>query len=369
MKFTFWAWVAILADLGLFVSPLPMSHSLSAFAAVWLLHACSCAILATVTYALLPFRYRRPLLLVWLLMFGFAFIAPVIGSIGMLLVAHLALHRESPKAFQATPLSLELPEYDVQSKESHRAGQGAIRMRLGTNVPESIRMQSLLTLQVVPNRVANPILEELLGDETDDVRLVAFGMLDAKEKVISNHIREERGNLAQKLTEEQRYSTLRHLAELHWELIYASLAQGELRKHMLGEARRYADEAIAIASKVDAGLLFLRGRILLAQSVFEEAEISIRTAVLYGLNEASALPYLAEIAFHHRHFESVRGLMQRLYGLEVTNRTQAVVTLWTGHVESGVFAHLAPRAQAIVDLWTGHDSVIYYSDHNVLHHI
>lgn len=374
MKATYWAWGAILADLGLFVGPLPMAHSLAAFMAVWSLHACSCAILATATYALLPSRYRSPLWSVWLLMFGFSFIAPVIGSIGMLFVAHTALHRDTPQALQATPLSLALPEYDVQSKESNRAGQGAIRMRLATNVPANIRMQSLLTLQAVPNRVANPILENLLGDETDDVRLVAFGMLDAGEKLVTNLIRQERSNLEQKQTVEQRHICLRHLAELHWELIYASLAQGELRKHMLDEARRYADEAIACAGKTDAGLLFLRGRILLAQSEIDEAgvdeaEDSIRNAVACGLSEASALPYLAEMAFRNRRFDVVHGIMQRLSGLEVTSRTQAVVTLWTGHADSGVYAHLTPRAQAIVDLWTGRDSVTNYSDRRILHHL
>jgi hypothetical protein len=348
-----------------------MAHSLPAFLAVWAMHACSCAVLATATYTLLPARYRQPLWSVWSLMFGFAFIAPVIGSIGMLFVAHTALHREVPKAPAATPLSLALPEYDIQSKESHRAGQGAIRMRLATNVPANVRMQSLLTLQSVPNRVSNPILEDLLGDATDDVRMVAFGMLDAEEKIISNHIRLERANLDKNLPDEQRHICLRHLAELHWELIYASLAQGELRRHMLGEARRYADAAIAsaVVDKADAGLLFLRGRILLAQSEIDEAEVSIRVAVINGLPEASALPYLAEMAFRKRSFAATHGLMQRLAELEVTSRTQAVVSLWTGHTDNAAYAHLSPRAQAIVDLWTGRDSVVNYSDRHLLQHL
>lgn len=346
MKTIFWAWGAILADLALFVGPLPMAHSLVAFLGIWLLHAGFCAILATATHALLPARYRTPLLFVWLLMFCIAFIAPVIGPFGMLLIAYSIQHRDAPSAHQTKLFSIMLPEFEALGKESHRAGQGAIRTKLASNVPAKIRMQSLLTLQAVPSRVANPILENLLGDQTDDVRLVAFGMLDAEEKKLSSHLHRELANLDQNLTQEQRSSCLSHLAELHWELIYTSLSQGELRKHLLGEARRYADEAIACAVKADAGLLFLRGRILLAQGEFAEAEQSISRAVVFGLPEASALPYLAEMAFQNRQFDVVFNIMRRLSQLEVTG-----------------------RSQAIIDFWVGRDSVNNYSDHVILPHL
>ncbi len=369
MKSLYWAWGAILADLGLFIGSLPLEYSGAAFAAVWSLHALCCAILAVATWLLLPLRYRQPRLPVALLLFCFAFMAPVIGAIGVLLIVQTTLRRDTVKPLMATPLSVSLPEYDVRSEQATRAGQGAIRVRLGASVPESVRMKSLLTLQAVPQRVANPILEDLLGDEADDVRLVAFGMLDAEEKLLTEHIHHERLNLERPLTKEQRYSGLRRLAELHWELIYASLAQGELRKYMLDEARRYADAALASADKADGGLHFLRGRILMAQGEYDEAVVAIGHAVSSGMSEASALPYLAEIAFQNRRFEYVHGIMQRLSELELSGRTRAVVTLWTGHVDASVYDRLSPRAQAIVDLWTGRDSVFNFCDHRILHHL
>lgn len=369
MKSLYWAAGAILADLGLFVGTLPLEHSTAAFLAVIGLHALCCAVLAAATWLLLPLRYRRPLVPVLLLLFCFAFMAPVIGAIGVLLIAQTTLRRDSAGPLLATPQSVGLPEYDVRSEQTTRAGQGAIRVRLGASVPESVRMKSLLTLQAVPQRVANPILEDLLGDETDDVRLVAFGMLDAEEKLLTEHIQREREALERPLAPEQRYSCLRRLAELHWELIYASLAQGELRKFMLDEARRHADAALACTDKADGGLHFLRGRILMAQGEYDEAVMAIGSAVSGGLSEASALPYLAEIAFQKRRFGYVLGIMQRLSELELSGRTRAVVTLWTGHVDASVYDHLSPRTQAIVDLWTGRDSVYNFCDHRILRHL
>jgi hypothetical protein len=346
MKTFYWAWGAVLADLGLFIGPLSMSTAAADFLVLWGLHAGACAVIATAGYLLLPVRYRQPRWAVWLLMADFAFIAPVLGPVGLLLIVHVSLRREADPVRRAMPISVDLPEYDVQSRDPKRAGQGAIRARLTANVPGNVRMQSLLMLQAVPKRVANPILDELLGDAADDVRLLAFGMLDAEEKHLSVHIHRERKNLERPLDARQRYDCLSHLAWLHWELIYASLAQGELRRHMLAEAYRYVEAALALDQPQEAGILFQRGRILLAQGELAAAEQSITAAMALGQPESSALPYLAEIAFQRREFAAVRRFMAPMVGHYVT-----------------------PRTQAIVDFWTGRDSMAGFGDSRVLAHI
>jgi hypothetical protein len=369
MKLLYWAWGAILTDLGLFVSTLPFEKTAAVFLSVVLLHATCCAVLAVAIWMLLPLRYRQPRLAILLLLFLFAFMAPVMGAVGVLLIAQTTLRRDGPQAMVAIPQSLVLPKYDVRSEQSMRVGQGAVRVRLGTQVPEKVRLKSLLTLETIPGRVANPILEELLGDETDDVRLLAFGLLDGEEKSLSEHIRVERAALERLTEREARYECLCRLAELHWELVYTSLARGELRRFMLGEARRYVEEALACAVRQEAALHFLRGRILMALGEYGEAGISIREAVAHGLSEVSALPYLAEIAFRGRHFVQVYDIMKRLAELELFGRTQAVVHLWTQRAEVGQASHLSSRAQAIVDLWTGRDRASNYTDYRAIHHL
>jgi hypothetical protein len=330
MNSIYWAWGAVLADLGLFLSPLILSGSIAAFWGVLVAHAAACAVVASSCYLLMPAHFKTPRAMVWLLLFDFAFISPIVGAIGMLLMTRITLRQAADKSLLAVPVSVELPEYDVQGKDVNRSGQGAIRSRLGVNVPADIRMQSLLTLQAVPNRVSNPILEDLLGDSTDDVRLVAFGMIDAEEKKISVHIQREREVLVRELMPEQRYTCLRHLAELHWELIYASLAQGELRNHILGQARKYLEEALAVGVPANSGLLFLKGRILLAQGEIENAEAAISQSVALGQPKISALPYLAEMAFKRREFALVKQFMQQLVELNAASRTRAIADFWTG---------------------------------------
>ncbi len=141
-----WTWAAILAELGIFLSPLTQSNSLAAFLGVLTAHLAAAAVVAASTYLMMPRRYRQPRVPVFFLMFGFAFIAPVIGALGLLFIARAALRADGGYERFAVPVLVTLPEYDVQSKDTHRSGQGAIRSRLGEEVPAHIRMQSLLTL-------------------------------------------------------------------------------------------------------------------------------------------------------------------------------------------------------------------------------
>jgi len=251
-------------------------------------------------------------------MFCFAFIAPVVGAVGLLIIIRGTLQKTLAESSFAVPVPVELPVYDVQSKDLRRgSSQGAIRSRLGHEVPSHLRMQSLLTLQAVPSRVSNPILEELLGDDTDDVRLVAFGMLDAEEKKIASAMRQESERLEQAQT-----------PELNWELVYACLAQGELRHHILAQAARFADEALALGFSSGSGLVFLRGRIWLEQGDLDAARQAIEQSVTLGQPKTSAWPYLAEIAFRQRDFTAVRQYMKQLSKLNLASRTRAVANFW-----------------------------------------
>lgn len=329
-----WTWAAALADLGLILSPAVSSTSLLSFTQVLLAHSAICCVVALATYLMLPRRFAQPRVAATGLLFCFAFIAPVVGALGLLALVRTQLRQTLAQVQRATPVPVELPVYDVQTHEGRRGSQGAIRSRLGHEVPAGIRMQSLLTLQAVPSRVSNPILEDLLGDDTDDVRLVAFGMLDSEEKKIASLIREALLRLPDLRQPQQRFECLRQLAELHWELVYACLAQGELRQHMLTQAARYADEALAHGQTAGSGLIFLRARIWLEQGELEAAQQAMEQALALGQPRTSVWPYLAEIAFMRRDFTQVRRYMQQLTGLNLGSRTRAVEDFWVQrHVE------------------------------------
>ena len=75
-----WAWAAVLAEVSLAFSPLILDNSLLALLGILTLHSVASAIVASSTFLFLPRRFRQPRFVTWLLMFNFAFIAPVVGA-------------------------------------------------------------------------------------------------------------------------------------------------------------------------------------------------------------------------------------------------------------------------------------------------
>ena len=298
-----------------------VAHILLSLVAGWLIHA------------LFPPRYQHPRKAVVGLIFVFSFVLPVVGAVGLWWITRATFRSIQASQRIAIPKLIELPIFDVQTKESIQVGQGSLRSKLNQSAAPDVRMQSLLTLQAVPNRTANPILENLLSDDADDVRLVAFGMLDSQEKSISQQIRHELDRLGDgDIPPLQRFDCFRQLAQLNWELVYAGLAQGGLRKHIIGQSLHYVTEALALCPVLnrppDAGLLFLQGRIALDQRNIEEAKHCIDEAVQAGCSSSSAAMLLAEVAFLHTDIDAVVTIMQDVATKNYTARARAVRDYW-----------------------------------------
>lgn len=338
-------YLALVTDVGAFFSLLALSTQPAALPALLGLHGLASALLALSLFPVLPNNYRQQKIWALLLLFALAFMAPVVGPIAVALMLRLSFPKDDRD--KRPPRTIGLPEFDPRAKDVTRAARGTIRSRLGKHVPEPLRLQSLLTLQAVPNPVANPILEALLADDADDIRLVAFGMLDAKEKSLSQQIQRERAQLEAASSDKQHYRALRNLADLHWELIYARLVQGELRLHILETAWSYVERAKEYPEAVqDAPLALLEGRIHMALGRPAEAQAAFERSLRLGQPAASVLPYLAELAFLRRDHAEVRRLMQEL----------------SSH-------QLAPRVRSLADLWTGRHSTLAIRDWRVLPHL
>lgn len=333
-----WSYDVLPTDVVDLVASLVHPADTTTFFALLLLYALACAIIAAVVFPALPRRYRSPRWAILALLLILCFMAPIVGPlVAVVLVKCNRTGRGSGMREQALQI-LTPPEFELRSKEVDRTNQGAIRSRLARHVPDQLRMQSLLKLQAVPQPVANPILVDLLSDEIDDIRLVAFGMLDAKERVLSKLIQGEQEKLARAKTDGQRYASLRNLADLHWELVYASLAQNELRQHMLETALSYVRQARQFPeANHDAQLARLEGRILMAMENYPQAQAALERSLTLGQPKTSVVPYLAELAYLMGDYARVRQLLQELSDQQVKPAMRIVIDLWTGRDTTKVF--------------------------------
>jgi tetratricopeptide (TPR) repeat protein len=147
------------------------------------------------------------------------------------------------------------------------------------------------------------ILRQALKDPVDDVRLLAYAMLDEKEKKISERINRHQQQL-KNIDSENSLPVALRLAQDYWEMAYLGLAQGGVRTHFLHRAK---DLLLPLVEhKADAIASRLLGRIYLALEQWDEAEDHLLLALDLGIEPQQVLPYLAEAAFHRRQFEKVK---------------------------------------------------------------
>lgn len=279
---------------------------------------------------LLPEKYRTPRTAVLSLLFSFAFFIPLVGLAGILLSIVVTLI--SPRISPPRPFAeLKTPEYVVSmhGAEPNIRFAGLRQLLLDSDAPSEVRLKALIVLQNMPGRVAGPMLRKLLGDPADDIRLVAYGMLDAQEKRINTAIQTELENLARGADQVLRQQSLRHIAELHWELVYSGLVQGDVRAHAVSESLRHLELAQHNATD-DAGMWFLRGRLLMARNDTSAARDAFQLALSCDMPPARVLPYLAEIAFLQRDFPAVRQLLGAVTIQQTTPLIAPVMRFWNG---------------------------------------
>jgi len=295
-----------------------------------LVHGVASLCLSAFVAAALPPHLRRPVAPVIVLLFGFSFFIPVLGLIGQVVAALVSkylprLVPDLPYA-EIPPIEFEFPPREIRERTKYGPGGLTARLR-DSGVPKETRFKSLLALQGMPSKIANPLLQEMLGDPADEVRLVAYGILDNQEKNINQHVHEEIQKLREAQTPEMKLIALRRLAELYWELVYGGLVHGDVRAHAMGETERYLDQAMQLAPD-DAGLWFLKGRLLLFKRD-AAAEAALHRAVANGLEESRVLAYLGQLAFERRNYDEVRRVFSALSEGQYSPRLKSAVRYWS----------------------------------------
>ena len=286
------------------------------------------ALLAIATRAVMPPEWRRPRGPVLALLFCFAFFIPLFGAAGMLTAVLLTLLM--PRQWRYKDFSeVERLEFVPPSREQGSPLRiSSLRAALlDPNVSSEVRLRSLVAMQTLPMRTVGPLLRKLLRDPSDDLRLLAYGMLDGEEKKINALIGSEEKNLQKNPERSLRLNSLRHLAELHWELVYAGLVQGDVRDHAIAAALDHLREALHMNAS-ESGMWFLRARLLQAKGDLAGADKAINIAVSCGMEESRALPYLAEIAFSRRLYPLVRDYLGLITPGQITPVMAQVVRFW-----------------------------------------
>ena len=306
----------------------------SALASYLLVHALACVMLSLFLFPLLSTRQARPRLAIVLLMMVCSYAVPLAGFLGVLAAA-LVLRLYRKPATHTEFESLQMPEFDQHQRRQGHFRHAGLRSFLGNiHAPIQSRLRAMVALQYVSGRTASPLLRTVLSDPSEDLRLLAYGMLDTLEKRVNNSIDAEMGTLRAAQAEGgnaglRTLESAQRLSDLYWELIYQDLVQGDLRKHAIQESLRYCDWVLAEQAD-NAQLCLRRGRLLHEQKRPDEAAQAYAQARELGLPATRVLPYQAELCFDRKDFAQAHALMQELGQWSALPRLRPVVDYWSG---------------------------------------
>ncbi len=294
------------------------------------LHALASLLTALMLLPFVPAPYNRPRR--WLIAFLFALNAfmPLAGLVVLVFGVTLGLwlpRLSRLRNFQrvAAPVYATFRGHEGTG---YRGGQVRARL-INPLAPVSGRLQALIAVQNAPGRVTSALLRDLLADPVDDMRLLAYGMMDSKEKAITERIGAAREQLDNSTDAEVRRIAHKQMAELYWELTYQSLVQGDMLQYTVEQAASSARLALEV-NDVDGGLWFLLARIEVTRDRLDDADTALRRAVDCGFPRERATPYFAELAFKRGHFVEVRRLMGELAQTSIASALAPARQYWTG---------------------------------------
>lgn len=316
-------WAKITAATALELAALSMltkTPSLAHLAAYFVLHALASTLVAFLAWALLPGKYKNPFAPVYALLWAFAFFIPALGVTAILVVAQIA--RRFPRILHTERyVTVRMPEFSSMQRESTersdlRAGD-ARRILKDTRLPLETRLRVLIALQVMKPKAAIPLLMGLLSDPSEDIRLLAYSMVDTWEKDLVQQIQR-----AHKAMSEARLSApdvkdtdpgmqtpfinaLRRLAELHWQQADSGLARGDLKRFALENAQKFCEEALLLDANVQ-GVWQLYAKVLIELNQLEAAQRAIALASRLKMPAAEMWALAGHIAYLQRDFAAVR---------------------------------------------------------------
>jgi hypothetical protein len=295
-------------------------------------------------------------------------ILPVAGTLGVLWSVVSALKQPRGRASLGARI-IRLPELPFSPPVIYEAppySQGALRQIVHFAKRPLKRLKAVMATRHMAPRDAMAVWSKATRDPVDDVRLLAYAMLDNSEKKLANHILALTEALPE-LPARRRTASHKTIAALCWELVYHRLVQGAVRQHWLETARRHIEtallppahvsgrgrgpghgstalaevglsgaqnpeipEALARSEPADADSWVLYGRILLEADDLAQAKQAFAHAQGLGMGEQKVAPWLAEIAFRERKFPEVRRHLSAGKFRGEKGRDLALVIAWWG---------------------------------------
>ncbi len=223
----------------------------------------------------------------------------------------------------------DLPYRAVSINPSVPISFASLRQILEAASDTNKKLKAILLSRQLPRKERIRLLQKALVDTDDEVRLLAYSLLEDIEKEISERIITLQKELKRGGSDKACRETNFLIAQGFWDLAYLGIAQQDLKKHFLNEAKRYLLEVLQFEESGNAW--FLLGRIELHRERYQDAERAFKKAMDLEVSDREVLPWLAEAVFYQGRYDEVNALLTQYRNLgQVVGALRPIVDFWTG---------------------------------------
>lgn len=317
------------AAVGFAVATHPSAIVLAALVVV---HLAASQLFSRALVKLLPLHYRQQESEAMAFVFGSIVFVPVLAMIGFLASLVPALCRQRavpPPALWLHPRAARLPTQAAEPRGKNGfVWAGSLAGTLQNAPDPNKRIAALIATLSIKEQDAVPLWRWALKDPEDEVRLLAYALLNRKEKAIEARIRKTQAALGRASADEG-FALHKALAHDFWELSQLAISRSSTQLSLCARAREQVESAL-MHKAGDGGLRLLLGRILLAERKLDAAGEALWRAHEMGVDARQIEPLLAEIAFIEGRYPDVSSHVRRAGSGRSVLRVGSAAGYWEG---------------------------------------
>lgn len=297
-------------------------------------HAIASVAAAFGLMGVMPAQLQTPRRAALISLFGISFLMPLFANLGLLggILVERFLPRKAPPPQWLAVEFPGLPQEPPSVAARPDYGDGALSATLRYCPDPERRLAAVLAVRRLRDHNDCRVLRLALTDPVDDVRLLAYSILDRREQSFNALLKNLNAQLNETPDERRRARIRKRIAQINLEMIGLGLSRGDVEGYLLTEALRHVEAALAVEPD-DRDGQFLLGTIALRQGELATAERALLKAQVLGMSLEAVLPPLAEIAFRQQRFTMVSNYLRALHPIYF--RTQPKL--------SGMAAHWLPE--------------------------
>lgn len=256
---------------------------------------------------------------------------PILGIIVGGLVIFLI--KKYAKDFQPIEIDTYQPVEYIRKKATHTVAYGSswatTRLYSKQYSPQE-RQQALQSISKGFPRETNLIYSQLVSDDLEELRLLAFSMLEKQQDYLQVQISLLLEKFEEAIEFKQKAYLAKQLALLYWELVYRHLSAQEFRTIALERSTFFADLAIQVFD-TDSSLYILLAKLNIEKGHLEAGLRYLKLASQFQTSNSRTMPYLAEHAYKNKNYQAVKQYLCADPSLRYAFRINKIVEFWCNH--------------------------------------